>query len=322
MRAETRISHAVRQILRCPVCGSVLEGGAELGCTGCGAGFPVVNGIPILIDESSSLFSIADFLDERPTTWQPTSRLRQTVSRFLPSLSRNMKGDENYATLAELLLRERSPGERPKVLVVGGSRVGQGMAGFVANPELDLIETDVSFGPRTALVCDAHDLPLADASVDAAVVQAVLQALVDPQRCVAEMHRVLRPGGFVYAETPFMQQVCVARFDFTRYTHVGHRRLFRDFDEIASGAVCGPGMALAWAYQYFLLSFFTSPRARTAVKGFTRVTAFWLKYFDFHLIDTPGGLDAASGVYFLGRKGERPLPDDELIALYRGAVTV
>jgi hypothetical protein len=81
-------------------------------------------------------------------------------------------------------------------------------------------------------------------------------------------------------------------------------------------------MALAWSYQYFLLSFFTSPAVRTAVKGFTRVTAFWLKYFDYHLIDTPGGLDAASGVYFLGRKGERPLDDGELIAQYRGAVTV
>jgi SAM-dependent methyltransferase len=322
MGLETRLSDAVRQILRCPVCGSALESGAdELRCTQCATRFPVTGGIPILIDDSASLFSAGDFLDGRPTTWQPTSQLRQRVSRVLPSLSRNLKAEENYALLAELLLRGRGD-ERPKVLVVGGSRVGQGMADFVANPELDLIETDVSFGPRTALVCDAHDLPLADGSVDAAIVQAVLQALVDPQRCVAEILRVLRPGGLVYAETPFMQQVCVARYDFTRYTHLGHRRLFRDFDEIVSGAVCGPGMALAWSYQYFLLSFFTSPTVRTAVKGFTRATAFWLKYFDFHLIDTPGGLDAASGVYFLGRKSDRALPDDELIAGYRGAVTV
>ena len=65
----------------------------------------------------------------------------------------------------------------------------------------------------------------------------------------------------MYAETPFMQQVCVARFDFTRFTHLGHRRLFRWFDEVRSGPVCGPGMALAWSYQYFLLSFFERPRA-------------------------------------------------------------
>jgi SAM-dependent methyltransferase len=232
-----------------------------------------------------------------------------------------MKAHENYARLRDLLLADESD-RRPRVLVIGGSRVGQGMEEFADDPRLDLVESDVSFGPRTSLVCDAHQLPLADASVDAVVVQGVIQALVDPTACVAEIHRVLRPGGYVYAETPFMQQVCVARFDFTRYTHLGHRRLFRDFEEVQSGPVCGPGMALAWSYQYFLLSFFRGPRTRTFVKGFTRLTAFWLKYFDFLLIDRPGGIDAASGVYFLGRRSETPLPDEELIAQYRGAVTL
>jgi uncharacterized protein YbaR (Trm112 family) len=308
-------------VLRCPACRSALEerdGGYA--CTGCGRTFPVVHGIPVLIDEEESLFDLADFVDERPTTWQPTSQLRRTVSRFLPSLSRNMKAHENYGRLRELLLADG--GRRPRVLVIGGSRVGQGMQEFADDPRLELVESDVSFGPRTSLICDAHQLPLADGSVDAVVVQGVLQALVDPPTCVGEIHRVLRPGGYVYAETPFMQQVCVARFDFTRYTHLGHRRLFRDFEEVQSGPVCGPGMALAWSYQYFLLSFFRGPRTRTFVKGFTRLTAFWLKYFDFLLIDRPGGIDAASGVYFLGRRSETPLPDEELIAQYRGAVSL
>jgi SAM-dependent methyltransferase len=233
-----------------------------------------------------------------------------------------MKAHENYARLRELLLADTPAQARPRVLVIGGSRVGQGMEEFANDPRLDLVESDVSFGPRTSLICDAHQLPLADGSVDAVVIQGVLQALVDPPACVAEIHRVLRPRGYVYAETPFMQQVCVARFDFTRYTHLGHRRLFRAFEEVQSGSVCGPGMALAWSYQYFLLSFFEGPRARTFVKGFARLTAFWLKYFDFLLIDRPGGIDAASGVYFLGRRSDSPLPDDELIAQYRGAVSL
>ena len=68
---------------------------------------------------------------------------------------------------------------------------------------------------------------------------------------------MLKGRGVVYAETPFMQQVHMGPYDFTRFTHSGHRRLFRRFEEVESGAVCGPGMALAWAYQYFLLSFAT-----------------------------------------------------------------
>ena len=289
MEARAKLSPEFAEALRCPACGGpVALSARECPCTACGRVFPVIQGIPVLIDDSASLFSIADFLGEDHTTWQPTSPLRKSLSRLLPNLSKNMKARENYSVLAKLLLQD-SEGRRPKVLVIGGSRVGQGMDDFVADPRLQLLESDVSFGVRTSLICDAHRLPLADDSVDAVVIQAVLQALVDPEACVRQIHRVLAPRGLVYAETPFMQQVFGARYDFTRFTHLGHRRLFRDFEEVGSGAVCGPGMALAWSYQYFLLSFFKTPALRTLVKGFARLTAFWVKYIDRVLIDRPEG---------------------------------
>ena len=48
---------------------------------------------------------------------------------------------------------------------------------------------------------------LADASVDGVIVQAVLEHVLDPRTVAAEVERVLRPRGMVYAETPLMQQV-------------------------------------------------------------------------------------------------------------------
>ncbi|MBO1752064.1 methyltransferase domain-containing protein [Actinotalea sp. BY-33] len=48
---------------------------------------------------------------------------------------------------------------------------------------------------------DAHDLPLADATVDRVRTDRVLQHVVDPRRAVDEVRRVLRPGGrAVFAE--------------------------------------------------------------------------------------------------------------------------
>jgi SAM-dependent methyltransferase len=41
----------------------------------------------------------------------------------------------------------------------------------------------------------ADELPLEDASVDAAVASLVLCSVPDPDRALAELHRVLRPGG-------------------------------------------------------------------------------------------------------------------------------
>jgi hypothetical protein len=78
-------------------------------------------------------------------------------------------------------------------------------------------------------------------------------------------------------------------------------------------------MALAWAYQYFLLSFVTSKAIRGMIRAFARLTSFYLKYFDYYLIHKPAALDAASGHYFMGRKEGRSLSDRELIEYYKGA---
>jgi hypothetical protein len=48
------------------------------------------------------------------------------------------------------------------------------------------------------------------------------------------------------------------------------------------------------------------------------MTGFWLLWFDRFLIDRPAALDAASGLYFMGRRSAAALSDRDLIALYRG----
>jgi SAM-dependent methyltransferase len=224
--------------------------------------------------------------------------------------------ERNFAQLARLLLADS---DEPRVLVVGGRVLGQGIEHLLGQPDIELVETDVAFGPRTGLICDAHDIPFEDGTFDGVIAQGVLEHVVDPHRCVAEMHRVLGADGLVYAETAFMQQVHGGRFDFMRFTPLGHRRLLRAFSELDSGVLCGPAMALAWSYRYFLLSFARSRRARAVIDAFARATSSFLQYADRWLISRPGAFDAASAVYFMGRRSEQALTDRELITLYRGA---
>ena len=75
------------------------------------------------------------------------------------------------------------------------------------NENIKFIHTDVSLTTHSQIICDAHDLPFSDETFDGVIVQAVLEHVVDPYRCVEEIHRVLNEEGIVYAETPFMQQV-------------------------------------------------------------------------------------------------------------------
>ena len=307
-------SPVITDLLQCPVCrnADVLLGkNAVCQSPTCGAIFPVVDDVPVLINEANSVFLISDFVDKQRTTQdiEPGSAKR-LIKTLIPSISLNLKAKANFVKFAELLV-EKNP--NPTVLVIGGSTEGSGVNILQSKPEITMVETDVSFGARTSLICDAHDTPFKNGTFDGVIAQAVLEHVVDPFRCVAEIHRVLKPSGLVYAETPFMQQVHAGRYDFLRFTHLGHRRLFRNFDEIDSGTCVGPATALLWSVQYFLTSFVSSKAARLTLIGISSLALFWLKYLDYFIINTPGSLDAASGYYFLGSRSDATLSDRDLI---------
>ena len=322
MKSKIKLSTAIQQLLRCAICKAELElVGEQFRCTNpdCSNFFPIINGIPILINEDSSIFSVDDFIHQRNTFLKlsPESKIRKTLKRLMPDIGKNVKGKKNYDKFAKLLLAQSNT---PKVLVLGGGILGQGLEAILSYPAIEVVESDISLGPRTILIGDAHDIPFENNSFDGVIAQAVLEHVVDPWRCVEEIYRVLKKDGLVYAETPFMQQVHGGRYDFTRFTHLGQRRLFRKFKEIDSGAVVGPATALAWSYKYFLLSFTKLKQFRSFINIFASITSFYFKYFDYYLIDRPGTFDAASGYYFIGQKSNQILSDQELIKLYRGCL--
>lgn len=319
MQSVVKLPAALQSALRCPVCKHGLEQtNDQFLCINaeCGAIFPIVHGIPVLVNEQRSLFKIDDFIKQKPTFFAPRSNLIDIFDRLLPQLQRGTNSLQNYQDLTRLLLKRSSA---PCVLVIGGSIEGRNMQPLLRHsPPIYLVDSDVAFGPRTTIIVDAHDIPFADETFDGVIAQAVLEHVIDPARCVEEIHRVLKRTGLVYAETPFMYPVHAGAYDFTRFTLLGHRRLFRRFEEIKSGAGNGPGAALAWSWQYFLLSFASSRWSRSFIRAFVRLTAFWLKYVDLYLEKKPGSLDAATGYFFLGQKSNAVLPDRQLISMYSG----
>ena len=319
-----------RAILCCPACKGELLGevGGVLKCgdARCGKSFPVLGGCPVLIDEERSVFHHCEYQRASAAPRQGveggsakpaegTSRKRGLWLSRIPSPSVNLSAVRCFATMKRLLLERTAA---PLVLLVGGGIRGKGMSELTGEPAIRLINVDPSPNSTASVFCDGHDLPFRDGSVDAVVAQAVLEHVADPWRCAEEIHRVLKPNGIVYAETPFMQQVHLCGFDFTRFSHMGHRRLFRRFAELESGAVAGPGTSLSWAWRYFLASWTRSPGLGKALALFGRITAFFFELTDHIAGQRPGALDGASCIYFLGTRSEEVISDGALIAAYRG----
>lgn len=229
-RDRTPLEEGEAEGLRCPVCGTL---------------FPRVRGVPVLINDAGSVFAVADYLGA--DSYEGASHGRaddrrsglRRLARRVVYLLRNSGTTLRHPPVSEAIGYVERCRSRPRVLGVGSGGVR------IASAEAVVVHTDVAFAQEVELIADAHDLPFPDASFDLVVAAAVLEHVADPQRRVAEFVRVLDRGGFVYAVTPFLQPVHMGAHDFTRFTPIGHRRLFRQSDEIAAGVALGLGSVAA-----------------------------------------------------------------------------
>jgi ubiquinone/menaquinone biosynthesis C-methylase UbiE len=76
------------------------------------------------------------------------------------------------------------------------------------------------------VVGDVQSLPCEDNSFDIILCTEVLEHVQDPRRAIAEMHRVLRPGGRLVLTTRFLFPIHHPSHDFFRFTEAGLQSLF------------------------------------------------------------------------------------------------
>jgi len=69
----------------------------------------------------------------------------------------------------------------------------------------------------------------ADASVDAIFCLEVLEHVQSPERAVAEIYRILCPGGLIIGSTPFLLGIHDSPTDYFRFTRHGLKLLFSGF---------------------------------------------------------------------------------------------
>lgn len=237
----------LREILRCPACRGPLGDAADaLRCAPCRTEYPVVRGVPIFIPA-----------DQLKTVENLPAR-----SGYDPWL--------HYFTISSL---PRSA----LILDIGAGDMG------LDHP--NIVRLDVFLSPHCDVVADAHHLPFTDGAFEFVCSLAVLEHLRQPFTAADEMHRVLRPGGYVYCDTSFLIAYHGFPHHYFNSSVHGIEQVFQRFHKLR---VCVPPYQMpSFAIESLLgtyLTFFkpVTDAERQAVDSARALLALPWRQFDQH----------------------------------------
>lgn len=272
-------------------------------------------GVPVIISEEKTdtlcqSSSVASYVSRqsRETFFGKIIAHAKKLQGTSPASKKNCEGFLTFV---------RANSENPSILIIGSGEVGSA-ADRLYTAGLQVTGIDIYITGSVDVVCDAHYLPFESESFDGVWIQAVLEHVMDPAKVVNEIYRVLKKDGTVYAETAFMQPVHEGAYDFTRFTVLGHRYLFKSFDLVDMGGVASAVSSLSWAIKYFFWAV-TGSKKIAQVMGV--LSGIILRPFNF-FVRKKSLYDSCSGVYFMGKKtANKPITQREVVLLYKGYMT-
>jgi len=177
-------------------------------------------------------------------------------------------------------------------LYLGGA--GSRPAGYV---NLDLFAV-----PGVDVAADAECLPFPDDLFQRVECDAVLEHVRRPEQVMAEIARVLAPGGYLHLVTPFCHPFHEYPKDYRRYTLDGLKELASGFEPVAEGWRTGPtATLLVFTIEYMKL-LLPWRVWRGLVHGVLGWLLFPLRYLDLLLLRTPRAASIGNHCYLWVRK--------------------
>jgi SAM-dependent methyltransferase len=218
------------------------------------------------------------------------------IYRLIPNLT--WQCDEQVASALARVGARVGDGARIVDLGAGGRRI---------SPRT--VALDFVAGPDTDVVGDVQRLPFRDGSVDLVFATGLFEHVEDERAVIAEIRRVLKQGGLVHVEIPFLEAYHEDPIDVRRLTADGLDRAMRrgGFRTIRRGGHIGPTVALvSLAARWWALWFEGEGRIARALSfaSFAAASAvLWpLKFLDGPLSRRKGAHGLSMGVYFTGEK--------------------
>lgn len=280
--------------LACPSCHGALRWHArEIVCSHDDTHrFPVTDGgVPILLEEAErrALHGDLETADVMQRDHAPSAT--QRIAR----LAKRMVGSTLHQPISPTVRQVFDADPGAVTLVIGSGKKPR---------HSSRVNLDIAPFANVDVVGSALRLPFQDHSFELAWNTAVLEHVREPQTMIAEIHRVLRPGGHVYTEVPFLQHFHAYPNDFQRYTREGLKQAFAAFQIVEIGVCVGPSSAITALIADWceLLTFSQSRLLNDVVRTIPLALLWPLKHLDRLLLKNPRAHELASGLYVLARK--------------------
>ena len=285
--------------LACPECRSPLRfRETEFECEGREAHrFPLTSGgVPVLLEATERRRLYGDLEGAAVMQRDYNKSLLQKIARH----AKRWIGSTLHLPISSEVMRVRTECRRAQELAL---EVGSG----IQEAGADRVNLDTAAFRNVVVVGSALNIPFADDTFGFVRNAAVLEHVREPQRMIDEMGRVLKPGGHVYTEVPFLQHFHAYPNDFQRYTVEGLKQAFKDFEVVETGVCVGPSSAItALIADWCELLTFSSNRTLNDLVRTVPLLILWpLKYLDRLLVRNPRAHELASGIYLLARKAPR-----------------
>ena len=313
------IPERIAAILACPRCKSSPTVGETVFCSQCGCNYPIKENIPIMHIKNdrgeiegeilrakltSNLTSFSEAISkEKEKRFLLSSQYENPdETAILPSFIYRI-GQKLYPpapVLNQVITKKREPliNKFKDGLILN---VGSG-GGFIQER---VISFDLDLLPGVNVVGNGENLPFLDETFDLIINQAVLEHVKRPERIVNEIYRVLKKGGYVYVENPFLQEFHGVPLDFQRFTLMGLENILSHFEKIESGVCAGPSAAFGRIFREYIASFSDNLYVHQVLKILAGWFIFPIRYLDLYLSKKKYAHVIAMGLYYIGKKAEK-----------------
>ena len=295
------------KLLTCPNCKSpILKiDHQKIHCEECGKSYDMFFDTPVLIKNDSP---VLEWYEPKKDSTPPTNRdlkeLLKAVYIWLMPAARVWTRKSQQA-IQELLVENNPDADDNNVVLIGAGI--ESVYRHILKPYSNIINIGLATRGDVDICIDICDIPLLNDSLDLILSSSVLEHVYDPEQAVKEMFRVVKPGGYIYTEIPFMRAYHMIPVDYQRYTISGIEELHKrhGFTLVSKGICSGPFTALVLFFVDFCGSLFSfNNYMKAIVRLILLIILHPMKYLDRFFENSKWAEINACNFYYIGKKNK------------------